>query len=185
MDDLEKYIRENSSKFQFEPAEGHFDRFKSKLKKTGARSRTVSLFTGLLKAAAVAVLLVISSLWTFEKIANRNMSEGLSLGDISPEYHEVEEYYIHQVSSTCRQMKQTDMFSDEKQQNMVLQELSDMDSIYNCLKKDLKTNPDDERIINAMIGHYQMKLEIMNNILGQLHEINENYKHTNHENNEI
>ena len=68
---------------------------------------------------------------------------------------------------------------------MIMEELSEMDSIYNSMKKDLKTSPNDERIINAMIEHYQLKLEVMTNLLEQLQEINTNNKQTGHENNEI
>jgi hypothetical protein len=50
-----------------------------------------------------------------------------------------------------------------------------MDSVYVQLQKDLKANPNDERIINAMIEHYQTKLEVMTVIVNQLKSIrNEN-----------
>jgi len=50
-----------------------------------------------------------------------------------------------------------------------------MDSVYVQLQKELKANPDDERIINAMIEHYQTKVEVMTYILDQLKAVrNEN-----------
>jgi hypothetical protein len=50
-----------------------------------------------------------------------------------------------------------------------------MDSVYVQLQKDLKANPEDERIINAMIEHYQTKVEVMSYILNQLKDLrNEN-----------
>jgi len=54
---------------------------------------------------------------------------------------------------------------------MLLQELKQMDIVYESLKRDLKNNPSDERIINAMIQHYQTKVDIMNRILTQLHQV--------------
>jgi len=185
MTDLEKYIRENKKHFQVEPSEGHFDRFSSKLENSGSKGRLVYLLPRMMKVAAVAVLIVISGLWTFEKITSRNVQDGIALGDISPEYQEVEQFYAQKVSFTSREIDRSDMFASEEQKRMVMQELADMDSIYRNLKKDLKANPDDERVINAMIEHYQLKLEIMNSILTQLHEINDNNKQTDHENNEI
>jgi uncharacterized protein (DUF305 family) len=54
-----------------------------------------------------------------------------------------------------------------------------MDSVYVQLQKELKANPDDERIINAMIEHYQTKVDVMNYILDQLRTIrNENQNKT-------
>jgi len=46
-----------------------------------------------------------------------------------------------------------------------------MDSVYVQLQKELKANPGDERIINAMIEHYQTKLEVMAFIVNQLKSI--------------
>jgi uncharacterized protein (DUF305 family) len=65
---------------------------------------------------------------------------------------------------------------------MLISELRSMDSVYVQLQKDLKTNPNDERIINAMIEHYQTKVEVMSYILNQLKAIrNENLNDTYHE----
>jgi hypothetical protein len=42
-------------------------------------------------------------------------------------------------------------------------------------RTELKAHPDDERIINAMIEHYQTKVDVMNYIISQLKAIrNEN-----------
>ena len=46
-----------------------------------------------------------------------------------------------------------------------------MDSTYITLQKELKANPNDERIINAMIEHYQTKLDVMTYIVNQLKTI--------------
>ena len=48
------------------------------------------------------------------------------------------------------------------------------------LMKDLEANPNDERVVNALIRHYQLKLEVMDQIITQLNqvksEISENYE---------
>jgi lipid II:glycine glycyltransferase (peptidoglycan interpeptide bridge formation enzyme) len=65
--------------------------------------------------------------------------------------------------------------NNPEQKKMLEKEMKSMDSIYVQLQKDLKANPDDERIINAMIEHYQTKVEVMNYIINQLKVIrNEN-----------
>jgi uncharacterized protein (DUF305 family) len=46
-----------------------------------------------------------------------------------------------------------------------------MDSVYRDLQKELRANPNDQRIIDAMIKHYQTKLEVMSYMLDQLKEI--------------
>ena len=60
--------------------------------------------------------------------------------------------------------------------------MKSMDSVYVQLQKELKANPDDERIINAMIEHYQTKVDVMNYILNQFKAIrNENLNNGSHE----
>ena len=61
--------------------------------------------------------------------------------------------------------------SNPEQQEALLQEMASMDSVYRDLQKELRANPNDQRIIDAMIKHYQTKLEVMSYILDQLKEI--------------
>jgi hypothetical protein len=57
-----------------------------------------------------------------------------------------------------------------------MKEMKSMDSTYVSLQRELKANPNDERIINAMIEHYQTKLEVMTYIVNQLKTIrNDNH----------
>jgi hypothetical protein len=65
---------------------------------------------------------------------------------------------------------------------MLKNEMKSMDSVYVQLQKELKTNPNDERIISAMIQHYQTKLEVMSYIVNQLKAVrNENQKNVKNE----
>ncbi len=184
MSDLEKYIQKNKEAFENEPLSGHFDRFSAKLNRLPT-TKKISLFPRLMKVAAVAVLVILSSLWTYEKVFQHNNQDGIALSDVSPEYKEVEQYYQQQINVKYGEINSAHLFTDSIQKRMVLNELSEMDSIYNCMKKDLKTNPNDERVINAMIDHYRLKVEVMNNLLEQLQKIQTNQKHISHENNEI
>jgi hypothetical protein len=184
MSELEKYIKENREAFNSEPKAGHFDRFSEKLDQLPS-GRKVSLFPRILKVAAIAILVVLSSLWTYEKVFQHSSENGIALGDVSPEYREVEHYYKQQINIRYEEINNDHLFTDSIQKKMVLKELSEMDSIYNCMKKDLKTNPNDERVINTMIEHYRLKVQVMNNLLEQLQKIQTNQKQISHENNQI
>lgn len=99
----------------------------------------------------------------------------MALGDVSPQYKEVENYYIHQVSLMQSEIVTVDLKNNPAQKVILMKEMKSMDSVYVQLQKELKANPDDERIINAMIEHYQTKLEVMTIIVNQLESIrNEN-----------
>jgi uncharacterized protein (DUF305 family) len=99
----------------------------------------------------------------------------MALGDVSPQYKEVENYYVHQVNLMESEISTVSFVNNPEQQRELKKEMKSMDSVYIQLQKDLKANPDDERIINAMIEHYQTKVEVMTYILNQLKAIrNEN-----------
>jgi uncharacterized protein (DUF305 family) len=99
----------------------------------------------------------------------------MKLSDVSPQYREVENYYIHQVNMMESELSSLTLVNDQAHNEMLKKEMKSMDSVYVQLQKDLKDNPDDERIINAMIEHYQTKVDVMSYILNQLKEIrNEN-----------
>jgi uncharacterized protein (DUF305 family) len=124
----------------------------------------------LLRAAAVAILVTLSSLWTWEHILSPD-SKKMSLSDVSPEYSEVERFYVQQVNLMEDEIKALPVLDDQQEKEMLLSELDNMDDMYEELKRDLKANPDDERVINAMIEHYQKKVDVMNYILAQLKEV--------------
>jgi hypothetical protein len=64
-----------------------------------------------------------------------------------------------------------DLKNNPGQKEILEKEMKSMDSVYVQLQKELKANPNDERIINAMIEHYQTKLDVMTYIVNQLKTI--------------
>ena len=172
MKDIEKLIRENRGAFDvFEPSDGHFERFQARLESQGYQAPArVSLTPYLLKAAAVAILVTLSSMWTWEHVVSPG-ARRMSLGEVSPEYRQVEKNYVHQVSKIETEISTIDIVSNEDQNKILQEELRTMDEMYIELQKDLKANPNDERVINAMIEHYQRKIDVMSYILNQLQEV--------------
>ncbi len=184
MKTIDEIISRNRELFDDkEPSEGHFDRFSYKLATrlhTGAVKRSIVPY--LLKAAVVAILVTLSSLWSFEHLIRPSLNNKMTLSDVSPEYREVENYYVKQVNLMENEITSIDLANNPEQKNMLDQELKSMDSIYVELQKELKANPNDQRIINAMIEHYQTKVDVMNYILSQLRQINNETKNSeNHE----
>ena len=154
-----------------EPAEGHFERFSVKLElrtKTGNSQRRISTY--LLRAAGVAALVILSSLWVWDNIVKQN-SKRMTLSEVSPEYMEVETYFIQQVNLLEDEIKGSILSDDPEQKDILMKELQNMDTVYIALQKELKVNPNEEKIINAMIEHYQKKLEVMTIIVTQLKSI--------------
>ena len=172
MKSIEDTIRNNKDFFEdAEPSEGHLERFNRKLEKR-FQINTIkrSIVPYLLKAAVVTLLITLSSLWTWDHFI-RTGSTRMTLGQVSPQYKEVENYYVHQVNLMEGEIVNVDLKNNPAQKTMLMKEIKSMDSTYVSLQKELKANPNDERIINAMIEHYQTKLEVMTYIVNQLKTI--------------
>jgi len=172
MKNIEDIIRNNKDFFEdAEPSTGHLERFNRKLEKRfPVITVKRSIVPYLLRAAVVTLLITLSSLWTWDHFI-RPESKRMTLGQVSPQYKEVENYYVHQVNMMECEIVNVDLKNNPVQKEVLLKELKSMDSTYVSLQKELKANPNDERIINAMIEHYQTKLEVMSYIINQLKTI--------------
>jgi hypothetical protein len=183
MKNIEEIIRNNKEFFDgAEPSEGHFERFTRKLEiRFGNKTIKRSIVPYLLKAAVVTLLVTLSSLWTWDHFIRSDRNK-MTLGDVSPQYKEVENYYVHQVNIMESELVDIELKNSPEQKQILMSEMRSMDSVYVQLQKELKANPNDERIINAMIEHYQTKLEVMSYIVSQLKAMrNENQNKTENE----
>jgi len=144
-----------------DPPAGHRERFGRRL--GGARGKSRSFYLPYLKMAGVVTLFIFSGLWLLEHsgILPRQRHE-------PPEYVEAEMYYISQVNARLSSLRKMHFIGDSLQKEMLLKELSGMDSLYLELQQELKMNPGDERLLEAMTEYYEVKLDILNNIIRQL-----------------
>jgi hypothetical protein len=184
MENLEKKITANRVRFDdAEPEDGHFDRFRQKLNRISSpRKFTVPYYV---RVAVVLLLVSVSSILVYELISSVRFHNRYSFGNLSPEYREVEDYYLHVIKVKYDHLQNLDI-NDHKQKQMILKELKEMDELYLNLSKELKNDPHNEMIINAMIKHYQIKLDIINDITDQLELLkNSAVNNKQHENTEI
>ncbi len=168
---IEKYITNHRDEFDIEePEMGHFERF---LDKQQVREKISADFSwkNLLQVAAVTILLVLSSLLLYEKYSGSGgewYAGGIiTLSDIDPEYRDAEIYYTALINGKYDEIRSFD-FQSPQEQALLLKELSEMDSIYRSLEKELNRDRSNQMIINAMIMHYQLQVDIMSHILDQL-----------------
>jgi len=170
MENLEKRIKDNRAKFDdAEPGYGHFERFMQKLSNIRPAGRFVVPYY--VKVAVVLLLVSVSSILFYEMIISARFEKNrYSFGKLSPEYREVEDYFIHSITVKYNQLQNLDI-EDKIQKDMIIKEIDDMDKIYQSLSKELKNDPNNERLINAMIRHYQLKLDIIIDITKQLETI--------------
>lgn len=174
MDTLEKIMRDNKELFlDQEPAQGHAERFEKKLNRENRKIKVVRLTTNISKVAAIGILLLMSSLWVYNEFTEPT-DQSMRLGDVNPELRKVEYYFTSQINSQYQKLQTDDILPDHPAyQESLLAELDQMDSVYTQLQKELGAHPNDERIIQAMIRHYQTKLQVMTEILEKLRSYQE------------
>ena len=169
MSDLEKYIIENREKFTTdEPDTGHFDRFSAKMQEGKRPVRKVHFRHVLQIAASVAILLT-SGIVIVKSSKGKSKMAAI---EVPAQYQETQNYYVQQVNFRYDEIESIS-FSEEEEKEMLLKELQEMDSYYQELLVELNANPCDERVISALIKHYQMKMLVMDQIIEQLKEFNQ------------
>lgn len=190
MDELKSFFEQNRNLFDTEePLAGHFERFQQRLEAEQKQRNRFNYRRILYVAASVVVAVVVSvealSLLLgkgVETIQNEVAELNISSADefvrqttqnvkskLNPEYRETQKYYITEVDNRLDQIKATSM--DENQKAELLKELSEMDELFAKLQKELKSSPDNQVLIEAMINHYKMKIEVMNQIINNLNSI--------------
>ena len=171
MKNIENIIKQNRANFDSEePRDDHFDRFRTKMQRHH-QAKSKWQWKELMKIAAIIAIVAIAGLTTYQ--LREVQSPHFSFGQLSPEYQEVEDYFKASIEKQLDIISHLSKSTDIQEQNTIKEELESMDKLYNELEKELQANPKDERIIQAMIEHFQVKNNILNRIVQQLYLINQ------------
>ncbi|HBF87556.1 MAG TPA: hypothetical protein DDX39_02850 [Bacteroidales bacterium] len=180
MKELNNIINNNRELFDSEePSEKHFARFSKILEKRNTKKRNIFFYA---KAASIMILIALSSLWTYEHLIPEQKQTQFIV--CNSELNEVEVYYTSKIASKISSIKNMNFLESELEKEILLSELHQMDTVKQYLEKELKANPNDERIISALIVHYQTKLHVIDNILSKLKMV-ETKKQKNYESIEL
>ncbi len=178
MDELKTLIDQNRALFDTEePSDGHFERFEMLLVSQNKKQLNIN-FRVILRAAVVAILVTLSGLYITEHFIWRPKTSQTAE---SNEFREARQYYNQVVNVKIGEIKQLDQNMDPKEKEMLLKELTEMDALYVDLQKELESRPNDPRLIQAMINHYQMKIDVLNRIINNLNNVKQ-LNTQNHEN---
>ena len=182
-DKIEELILENLEGLNDnEPMEGHFERFEARLKLQNKKKKINLSMVWKVAAVIVFAVLLTNQVYIYFSNGNQgllssklNKTSEFTLASVSPEYKEVEFYYTNAINVGLNQwnaLKSEGLISDEEQ-NMMNDELKEFEDLQKSLQTDLKANPHDERVINAMLEYYQAKLGVINMIVAKLQEVKE------------
>lgn len=159
-DKLEQFISENREAFDlYEPD----PQLWKKIEKTTSK-KTISIRKVMWRAAAV-ILIFGASLVFHRYIDILNIAE--TANHEIPELQEAEIYYSSMVNSKLGELKpmlEEHPGLDEE----IMSDLTELDKMYDELKKDLKDNVSNQEVIEAMMQNYRLRLSILEDILNEL-----------------
>jgi hypothetical protein len=189
-DNIEEIILKNLKELNdLEPMDGHLERFQAKLNKRNKKKLITFSLVWKVAAAVVFVLLAVNqaNIYFSPEKQNENLTGSnseFSLASVSPEYKEVEFYYTNAINVGLNQWNNLEAggFISETEKELMNTELSEFEIRFKNLQTDLAANPNDERVINAMLEYYKAKLDIINMIVNKLQEVKQT-KNNKHENN--
>jgi hypothetical protein len=152
---LEEFVRGHSQEFDvFEPNEALWGNIEKKLDK----GKKIRLSYFLSRAAAVAAIFALSFMVQQYFFGERNRIPEI------PELKEAEMYYSGLIDSKLQEIKPFLAEYPDIEQEMDA-DLSELDSVYNSLRNDLKDNVANQEVIEAMIENYRMRIDLLEEML--------------------
>ncbi len=159
-----------------EPPAGHFIRFQEKLKEHHKKKGIKAGIVLKVAAAVIFVFLAVNQAIIYFSPGNDGIlatkENDFLLSPMTPNYEEVEYYYTNSINTGLnqwKQLKRAGLVSKEEQQIMN-SELKEFKKMHQSLMEDLAINPGDERIINAILEYYQIKLKVITMIIDKIQE---------------
>jgi len=173
-DRLEQFIAENRDQFDlYDPDEKVWKEVSKTIHK---KQRFTNWKTVVWRAAAVIVIFAASFMF-WEYMNNSDMLMGRQEKKLQnleiPELREAEIYYTNMVDNRLEELTPL-IQQDPELQNELNNDLSELDSIYTELQKDLVDNIANDEVVEAMIQNYRLKLEILEDLLEKLQETSKN-----------
>ncbi|MEZ5070383.1 MAG: hypothetical protein R2751_05310 [Bacteroidales bacterium] len=174
-DNIENLLRNLGPALDLDrPREGHETRFLQKLENQPVRRLEIRHLLQI--AASLAVLLASA----FGIIRWSGPAQPANASNLPESVVQAEAYFSSQMDSRYETIRGFD-FENGEEKAVLLEELEDLDAYQQQLMQDLEANPKDERVINAMVRHYQVKLEVMDQIIYHLNQLKtETIKNQNH-----
>jgi hypothetical protein len=164
--DIEEFVKNNLELFNNEePTNGHFERFQSKL---GKKNKIRPLIVRSLKYAAIIVFLMtgIFVVRTFDLFQNHDyQAQNINQED---DFIEVMMYYNMQLDQKQQELNKLTCKNTDNQKSIVNQDLSELKSSFTELTTELRSNPENQMLKNAIITNFQTQIDIYNLVIKNL-----------------
>lgn len=178
MDNFEKHIRQNADQFD----EHRVDKAKMWAKIAAdlkqEEPRVVPLWRRPMVQIAASVMLLVgltSFIWLM------GLGQGADHTQYaSEELMEIDMYYRDLVSYQVQLVKNNPRLTEDDKAEF-LSFMDELDAEYDVLKKEMQKNLDNERVLEAIVGNYKKRIELIENLLRQLNDskkVDDDYGYT-------
>lgn len=178
MKNLESFINQHRSEIpEREPSKGHETRFKQMLENNAKTESKAGIFF-VLKVAAAALLILFTSNLIFNqfstdlsKIITQNpafASKDTSDSLANTEYGEAIGFFQQMLNNQLRELASLNCENTDYLKDQIFSELEELTQNYAHLEEELKNDAYDQRIIDAMISNYQLRINLVNEVLFRL-----------------
>lgn len=165
-DDIEKTITEHRGAFEADmPDSRQEDLFFQKVDSLHRKQVVLKRWQNIGYAASFAAFMVMSAaiLWAYYDLNYRHYAP-FTYNQQASEFNEARDYLASQIESGIEQIKHLP-FNEPQQVDSIMVELSEMDKNSEQLYNELSLNPDDERVMNAIINVYMVKMDAINQVV--------------------
>lgn len=169
-DRLENYIRDHREEFDLnEPA----SQIWKGIEKNIHKKKTIRFRYYMSRAAVVLIIagltLLAHDLFLNKKIFTAGQDKKVKKEIVIPELKEAEVYYSGMVNEKLRELK-PELEKNPTIEKELNSDLSDLDSVYQSLKKDLNDDVANQEVIEAMIQNYRLRVSILEDMLEYLNK---------------
>ncbi|MBR9854629.1 MAG: hypothetical protein GYB37_08640 [Algicola sp.] len=177
MDNFEKHIRSNAGQFNGHKA----DRAKIWAKIAADLNReepkVIPLWRRPIFRIAASVLLLVG---VTAFLGSTWIGMGENTQYVSEELMEIDMYYKDLVSYQVQLVEKNPSLSKEDKTEF-LSFMDELDAEYDVLKQEMQKNLDNERVLEAIVGNYKKRIELIENLLRQLNDskkLEDDYEYT-------
>jgi hypothetical protein len=181
MDKLKELIEQHRDEFdEFEPSDEVWANISFQLKQEQSQPKPKHVFwrawpARLGMAASVTALLMVAGVATFRWGQSSVQTPVAAVAEVNTsksQLAEVEKYYAQMIAQKQNQLSQYDLktLGLEGESDFKMAEL---DSAYVVLRQELATNPDQQKIIDAMTRNLQMRMFVLSRQLEVLQKLSQ------------
>jgi len=166
-DRLESFVNENRHEFDpMEPSDKIWDSINSQLNK--GKKPVVRKFIIMKIAAVLAVIVLIPAIVYQIKFSEQKQSaKAVQIDPEVQELIEAEAFYAQEVSVKMTEIQRCyKVYPELKSQ--IQSDLTELETMYFSLKKDLNENISNKEVIEAMIENNRNRMKLVDDVLGQI-----------------